>query len=156
MICEKCGIEAPTKYVAFYQNIGLLVMRMMYSTEGHLCKPCIHGTFWQYFAVNLTLGWWGIISLIINPFLILNNVGRYVMCLGMEGPAPGAVSPELTDAAIDRIHPHTQSLIDKLNAGESYEKAVSDIAMASGTSPGQVALYLHALMRTAQEEGQGG
>ena len=25
MICEACGVEAPTKYVAFYQNIGVLV-----------------------------------------------------------------------------------------------------------------------------------
>ena len=27
MICQSCGVEAPTKYVAFYQNIGMLVMR---------------------------------------------------------------------------------------------------------------------------------
>lgn len=156
MICQNCGREAPTKYVAFYQNIGLLIMRMMYSAEGHFCKPCIHSTFWSYFAVNLTLGWWGIISLIINPFLILNNVFRYIFCLGLPSPDPLATAPELDDAAIDRIQPHTGPLIDRLNAGETFERVVEDVAMKTSTSPGQVALYVHALAEAAQREEQGG
>lgn len=151
MICQKCGIEAPTKYVAFYQNIGLLFMRMMYSTEGHLCKPCIHSTFWTYFASNMFLGWWGMISLIINPFLILNNVFRYAFCLGMESPAPGAAPPYLDDYAVQRLQPHTQSLIGKLNAGEPFEKVTSDIAMISGATPGQVSLYVQALVEASRE-----
>lgn len=158
MICQKCGREAPTKYVAFYQNIGMLFMRMMYASEGNFCKPCIHSTFWSYFAVNLTLGWWGIISLIINPFLILNNVIRYVLCLGMPSPDPLAGPPELTDAALDRLRPHTGSIIDRLNAGEPLEKVADDVAMISGATPGQVALYVHALVQAAQRQkaGQGG
>jgi hypothetical protein len=27
MFCQSCGVEAHTKYVAFYQNIGALFMR---------------------------------------------------------------------------------------------------------------------------------
>ncbi len=156
MICQNCGREAPTKYVAFYQNIGMLFMRMMYSAEGDFCKPCIHQTFWTYFAVNLTLGWWGIISLIINPFLILNNVFRYAFCLTMPSPDPLATVPELTDAALERLHPHVNSIIDRLNAGEPFEKVAEDIAMISGTTSGQVALYVHALAQAAEQEGQGG
>lgn len=38
MICQSCGVEAPTKYVAFYQNIGALVMRFTRSAEGRMCK----------------------------------------------------------------------------------------------------------------------
>ena len=58
MICQCCGVEAPTKYVAFYQNIGALVMRFTNSMEGNLCKSCIHSTFWKFTLTNTTLGWW--------------------------------------------------------------------------------------------------
>src|SRR5215470_18028960 len=65
MYCEVCGVDAPTKHVSFHQNIGLLVMRFYRGCTGNLCKSCIHKTFWTYTAVNMTLGWWGIISLIL-------------------------------------------------------------------------------------------
>lgn len=155
MICQKCGREGPTKYVAFYQNIGLLFMRFMSSEEGYFCKPCIHGTFWSYFAVNMTLGWWGIISLIVNPFLILNNLFRYVLCLGMASPDPMARPPELTDGAIERLGPHTESIFDRLNVGESFDRVAEDIAMLSTTTPGQVALYVHAIVEAAEKQEQG-
>jgi hypothetical protein len=83
MYCEACGRKAPTKYVAFYQNIGALILRFHKSMEGELCKPCINKYFWEFTLVNLTLGWWGIISFIITPFFIINNVVRYLGCLGM-------------------------------------------------------------------------
>lgn len=28
MVCESCGVEAPTKYVELYQNIGLLILNL--------------------------------------------------------------------------------------------------------------------------------
>src|SRR5947209_6594826 len=105
MICQACGVEAATRYVAFYQNIGALVVRFSRSIEGNLCKSCIHRYFWTYTGTNLALGWWGMISFIINPFLILNNAGRYLFCLGMPPVAAGARAPELTDEAIDRLQP---------------------------------------------------
>src|SRR5262249_31048333 len=107
MICQACGIEAPTKYVAFYQNIGAIVLRFSKSVEGNLCKSCIHQYFWQFTATNCILGWWGMISLIVTPFFILNNVGRYFFCLGMQPVPDGAAKPKLTDEAIDQLRPHT-------------------------------------------------
>src|SRR5262245_30525013 len=105
MICQACGIEAPTRYVAFYQNIGLLVMRLSKSIEGNLCKSCIHKHFWEFTGTNLILGWWGVISLIVTPFFILNNVGRYVFCLGMHPVPDKARKPTLTDEAIAQLQP---------------------------------------------------
>ena len=84
MICQACGVEAPMKHVAFYRNIGLLVMRFTNTAEGELCKSCIHKYFWQYTLTDLFLGWWGVISFIITPFLILNNIVRYLLCLGLD------------------------------------------------------------------------
>ena len=83
MYCQACGAEAPTRYVEFYQNIGALVVRFPSSIKGHLCKSCIHHYFWKCTLTTLALGWWGLISLIVTPFFILNNIFRYVLCLGM-------------------------------------------------------------------------
>src|SRR5687767_13497327 len=105
MICQSCGIEAPTKYSAYYRNIGALVMRFSNSVEGNLCKSCQHKFFWQYTLVNLTVGWWGVISLVVTPFFVLNNVYRYLTALGMEPVPPGAAAPQLTDDVIERLQP---------------------------------------------------
>jgi hypothetical protein len=97
MYCESCGAEAETRHVAFYQNIGALIVRFTGSAEGNFCKSCIHRYFWSMTATCLFLGWWGIISFIINPFFILNNVVRYLCCLGMKAPDRAAVRDEDDD-----------------------------------------------------------
>ena len=154
MICQACGVEASTKYVAFYQNIGALVMRFSKSAEGHMCKSCIHSTFWQFTLTTLVLGWWGIISFIVTPFFILNNLIRYVFCLGLEPVPPGAMQPELTEEVVGRLQPLTEELIDQLNSGDDFERVVDNIAMKSGATKGQVALYVHALIAASQDAEQ--
>jgi len=97
MTCERCGAEAPTRRVNFYRNIGLLLFRLTESTECRLCKPCVHEVFWKYMLVNVTLGWWGAISIILTPLIILSNTIQYLFCLGMAtGPKQEASgeSPE--------------------------------------------------------------
>jgi hypothetical protein len=81
--CQSCGREAPTKYVEFYQNIGVLVARFQRGVRGQLCKSCIHKHFWTLTGLTLITGWWGIISFIMNWFFLFNNIGRYLACLGM-------------------------------------------------------------------------
>jgi hypothetical protein len=152
MYCENCGVESPTHYVSFHQNIGALIMRFYRGCQGHLCKPCIHKTFWTYTAVNLTLGWWGIISLILTPFFLINNLVYYTMCLGMEPPPPGAAPPQLNDVFFERIQPHTDYLIQRLNQGESLQAIAEDVAYRAGVTPGQVALYVRAMI-AAQQQG---
>jgi hypothetical protein len=87
MRCEVCGVEAETRHVTFYQNIGALVVRFPSTVEGNLCKSCIHSHFWSMTTVSLLLGWWGVISFLLNPFFILNNLIRYLLCLGMKPPS---------------------------------------------------------------------
>jgi len=153
MICQACGVEAPTKHVAFYQNVGALVMRFWKSAEGHMCKSCVHSIFWQFTLTTLVLGWWGVISFIVTPCFLLNNIVRYVFCLGMEPVPPGAVSPELTEQVVERLQPLTDKLIDQLNAREDFERVVENIAFESGVTKGQVALYVRALI-AASEAGE--
>lgn len=151
MICQNCGIEAPTKYVAFYQNIGALFVRFSKSIKGELCKSCIHRHFWSFTGTNLVLGWWGTISFVVTPFFILNNVGRYLTCLGMSPVPPDAAPPELTDEALEKLRPHTEQLIQRINEGSNFKEAVQDIAQLADVTPGQVVCYVQALI-AAQEQ----
>jgi hypothetical protein len=84
--CQLCGQPAPTKYVEFYRNVGLLVMRFHRSIKGNLCKHCIDRCFWDFTGKTILLGWWGIISFILTPFILLNNLLRFMTTLGMPRP----------------------------------------------------------------------
>ena len=128
MICQECGVEAETKYVSFHQNIGALFVRFSESVEGRLCKRCIHKRFWGMTMTTLFAGWWGIISFIVTPFFLLNNVGRYLFCLGMPSVPRDASPPRLTEAAIERIEPHVADLFSRLDEGEDFTAVVSLIA----------------------------
>src|SRR5262249_21010315 len=56
MICHACGLEAPTKQVTFYQNIGMLLAHQRSWVEGELCKRCIHHYFWKFSSITLLVG----------------------------------------------------------------------------------------------------
>lgn len=151
MYCQACGCSAPTRYVAFHQNIGALVMRFYEGVEGKLCKSCIHGYFWKMQGVNMFLGWWGYISLFVNAFFIVNNVCYYVPCLFMDSPSPGTVAEQLTERDVQAISIFTDEMVRRINNGETLETIAPDIGAKSGTSAGKVFLYVRAL---AEQESQ--
>ena len=134
-----------------WTSIGALVMRFSKSVEGELCKRCIHRYFWSFTGTNLLLGWWGTISFCLNPFFILNNTFRYLMCLGMPGVPPDATPPQLTDEVIEKLRPYTDELIGRLNRGGKFEEVVEDIAHLAGVTPGQVIFYVRALIAAHEQ-----
>jgi hypothetical protein len=152
MICQDCGVEAATKQVSFHQNIGALIVRFPKSVEGSLCKSCIHKHFWGMTGTTLFLGWWGTISFFVTPFFLLNNIARYLFCLPMPPVPAGAQAPRLTNEAVERIKPHAPDLFNYLNKGEDLETVTSVIAAKAGVTPGQVVLFVQAVVR-AQSEG---
>ncbi len=152
MICQFCGVEAPTKKVSFYQNIGMLVMRTFKSASGNMCKSCIHKTFWSMEMTNLLLGWWGMISLIVNICIIPWNMIQYLMSLSLEAVPPGAQAPQLTDDVVERLGPHTDNLIQQLDSGEAFDRVADTIAMQAGVTKGQVALYAQALLSASENQ----
>lgn len=152
MICQQCGVEAPTKYVSFYQNIGALVVSFHQSVAGYFCKSCIHKHFWSMTGITFFVGWWGTISFIITPFILLNNIGRYVFCLGMAPVPPGAEAPYLSEEAISKLNLHASDLFSRLNAGEDFAVVAPLIAERADVTPGQVALYVHAVIQEQTRE----
>jgi hypothetical protein len=152
MMCQCCGVEASTKYVEFYQNIGALFVRFHKAIKGNLCKSCINKYFWEFTLITLTLGWWGTISFFLTPFFILNNLIRYLGTLKLQPVPAGAVAPTLTQDAIDRLNTYTDELVSRINGGEKLEQVVQSVAPRVGVTPGQVFLYVHALYQTKKEQ----
>jgi hypothetical protein len=109
MVCQACGAIGPTAYVAYYWNKAALIVRWQGYIKGELCRSCTHRYFWENTLTSATLGWWGIISMVITPFLIGNNVVRYIVALvklrssGTEAKtrpqAPPPTGPESAPAA---------------------------------------------------------
>ena len=197
MYCQVCG-NTPAKHVEFYQNIGALVMRFHKKIDANLCKPCINKYFWQMTGTTLILGWWGVISAIVTPIFLINNIVRYLGSLGLASPsaseahavappvqhvpsvpppppvvqrpaqsvpppAPAAPvpqappqqaapEPELTQQVVDAINPHWEQIVARLNAQEDHGRIATDIAAASGVTPAEATLYIHALLQQSQEQ----
>jgi hypothetical protein len=85
--CQECGALAATKCVEFWQIIGAVVVFHVRTNRGFYCKSCIHQFFWSFTLVSLCLGWWGCLSFVLTPFVLLHNLLRYAFCLGMP-PVP--------------------------------------------------------------------
>jgi hypothetical protein len=74
--------------VTFFQNIGLLVMRLSQTTRGLLCKKCIDETFLRTSLISFFFGWWGVISFFVTLFTLPLNVVTWLRSLSL--PAPNA------------------------------------------------------------------
>jgi hypothetical protein len=145
ILCQSCGIEAPTRQVDFHQNIGMLVMRTCRQIKGMLCKRCVHKHFWKMTGTTLVLGPWGTISVIIAPCFIINNIVRYLTVLGMPAVPPDAKIPTLDAKAIAQLQPLTAVLIQRLNNKEPLADVATDIAKQARVTPGQVVKYVIAV-----------
>lgn len=135
MQCGSCRRDAETKYVEFYQNIGLVVKRYHWSLKGRLCKSCIHVFFWKMTGTTFFLGWWGVISFAATLFIIPNNIIRYLFCLRMR---PVGHQARLSKEDIARIKPHLWELFMRISKGDDRTKVIAEIAARTATTPAQV------------------
>lgn len=150
-ICHCCATEANTKYVEFHQNIGALVLRFSKSMKGHLCKDCIKKYFWEFTLVNITVGWLGLISLIIAPIYTVMNIFHFLSSRGLEPVPATSKRPVLTQTAINALQPYAQHMIQRLKGREQVETIASDLEPRCGVTPGQVALYMRAMIAGAKK-----
>ena len=82
--CQACQTFGPVKQVMFLQQIGAVIIRFHRRVEGQLCRNCVNEHFAKTTLITSLLGWWGLISFILTPFFLLNNVIRYLSCLGLK------------------------------------------------------------------------
>lgn len=79
--CNACREFEPLMRVTFRKNIGMIFARRYYKVEGDLCGRCIEKYFWSFTATTLFLGWWGVISFLVSPFILLGNIFEYLGAL---------------------------------------------------------------------------
>jgi hypothetical protein len=144
MRCQSCGENGDTKHVVFYQNIGMVIMRSSKTVEGELCKTCINQVFWKFTLITAVLGWWGMISLIVTPLFLINNIGRFLGTIGMKAPGqiPAAPHPtvSLTADARARLTPFVPEIQARISAGEPREVVCENVARKAGVSAYQAEL----------------
>ena len=76
--CQSCSQLTDVKKVVLDQNIGLIFLRLSKHLEASLCAECVEAKFWEFTAITLFLGWWGIKSLILTPFILIGNTIQYL------------------------------------------------------------------------------
>jgi len=76
--CQLCRSVRQTAHVKYERNIGMLFLRQTRRLEGNFCKTCVRNAFWNFQGLNLVLGPWGMISLIITPLDLVTNTVSYV------------------------------------------------------------------------------
>jgi hypothetical protein len=67
----------------------IVVMRWL-KLEGPFCRTCGIATVREMTAKSLYQGWWGIGSAVVNPFVMLSNIGPWSTFKKLPEPAPGA------------------------------------------------------------------
>ena len=75
---QLCRSMRQTARVKYEQNIGMLILRQTRRLEANLCKTCANKEFWNFQGMNLLLGPWGMISLIITPIYLVTNTVSYL------------------------------------------------------------------------------
>jgi hypothetical protein len=88
-ICRLCHRRGPTRPVIFRQNVGVILLRFAKKVEGPLCRRCIESTFSDMTLITFFAGWWGIVSIVVTPFLLVSNIVEYTSAIR---------SPELRNA----------------------------------------------------------
>src|SRR6202000_447971 len=96
MICQSCGVEAPTRKVFFVQHIGAIVMFFHKRVGGLFCRNCVNKYFTEYFFITLGAGWGGVISVFATPVVLLIDIVNYFRAWTLEPVPAGAGAPVLT------------------------------------------------------------
>jgi hypothetical protein len=150
MICQSCGVEAPTQKVLFVQHIGAVVMFFHKRIGGLFCRNCVNKYFGEYSLMTLFLGWWGLISVFATPVVLMINVANYFRAWTLPPVPVDAIAPRLTDEAIGRLQPVTSEIIDRLNRNEPLRDVAASIGARVSVTPGQVIRYVEALVAQAR------
>lgn len=151
IICQLCGIEAPTRQMQFHQNVGALVVRFHRSVKGKFCKSCMHKKYWKMTGITLGVGWLGYISIIIAPCLIIANTVMYLKSLGMPAVPPNARVPVLDANTMTQLAPMRAEIFERLNRSEDLIAIANDLGPRVSITPGQVVKYVAAL--ASQQKG---
>jgi hypothetical protein len=76
-MCDLCHSGNPSVHVHLRHNVGMLILRQVYETDGRLCEDCLGKAFRKHQLSNLFLGWWGLISFVMTLIFLVENTRVY-------------------------------------------------------------------------------
>lgn len=137
--CDFCGAQAPVHQASYRQNTGMLIMRQTRHFEGRACRQCSHDLFVRTTLHTLVLGWWGMISMVLTPFFIVNNL----VCWGYSRALPreNTVRRNL----LEERREYALNLLD----GKDEATVVDVLARDTGLQKSEVASWVQSLRRPA-------
>ncbi len=126
--CQGCKAEAVTRYCTFHQNIGMVLLRRQSEISGNMCRDCIDRAFWRTTSTTIAIGWLGVVSLIVSPFLVISNLYTYAKTLRMPPPPPHARQPDFSERTFNKALPHCTEAVAILEERNDKELAKAFIA----------------------------
>ncbi|MCA9273193.1 MAG: hypothetical protein KDA31_09125 [Phycisphaerales bacterium] len=142
--CRRCERRVPITIQYFYKNAGFLFWRYTNDVGGVRCRKCLDGDFWEASIVSGLFGWYGIISLPLNPFLLGINFIRYVRTIGMPERLPEG---EVDGPTQTRIAEDLPNVYRDMERNLSHVAACTNAAKRLGVSPIDVRLALQESIR---------
>ncbi len=134
-ICDFCGRSAPVAPVCFRQNTGMLVVRQYREWAGCACAECGKRWFWKTTLHTFFLGWWGTISFVITPFLLVMNLFHGIKVMRL---------PSEEAAARDTLRDHEQYARNLL-ATKDRATVIDVLARSTGARPVDVERFVATL-----------
>ncbi|MFF3568708.1 hypothetical protein [Nocardia jiangxiensis] len=88
LYCAHCG-ATPAAAVDVRGHRGLLVFMQFLRMPGPFCRDCGLATYRRMTVESVWLGWWGPMSMFINPLTMLFNLFAYNSIAKLAPPVPG-------------------------------------------------------------------
>jgi hypothetical protein len=92
--CRVCG-STPAANVTFRGHQGMIILMRFLRRPGPFCRDCGLATYRDVTSKSLVQGWWGVLSVFINPIVMLTNLGSRSAVVALPPPVPGAPRPPL-------------------------------------------------------------
>jgi hypothetical protein len=92
--CQMCG-ATPAAPVTVRGHQGMLVVMRFLKREGLFCRTCSLASFRDMQADTMVLGWWGPLSLVITPFVLLSNLSTLSGIRRIPEPVTAGFRPPL-------------------------------------------------------------
>jgi hypothetical protein len=87
--CRFCG-GFPAVDATVRGHQGMIVLMRFLKLQGPFCRTCGIASVRDMTAKSLWQGWWGLGSSIVNPIIMLTNIGPMQKFKSLPEPAPGA------------------------------------------------------------------
>ena len=130
--CEACGTVGPVLRVTYRQNTGMLILRQSRTVEGELCKRCSGSVFTRMTLHTFFLGWWGMISFVLTPIFLINNLWYGFQTLRMPTAA------KVRRSALEGQREYALNLL----ATKDRATVVEVLSRTAGVSPSEADAFL--------------